>query len=77
MFCDVIKCGKHHSYVHTQSGGHYLFGLNTSHECLVFDNNPAVSTPNFINDIIKEHCNIKSIVDVVPGCNNTKIICTL
>ena len=74
---DGIKCGEQHSYVHTESGGHYLFGVNGDYECIVFDDINAVITPNYINGIIMEQCQIKMFVDVIPGYCNTKIICTV
>ena len=69
---DVIKCGYKHSYVHTTDGGHYLFGMNKSNECV---HSSGYKVTSRINETVMEMCNVKEIVDVSVGYYNTKLIC--
>ena len=73
-FVDFIKCGWNHSYVGTRDGRHYLFGDNQYLECMNFNGDPFVSTPNCINEIVKAECKCSDIVDVILGHYNTIII---
>ena len=74
---DTIKCGEEHSYVHTKCDRHYLFGENGDNECLVLDNVSPVLSPHCINDIITKQINIDTIIDIVPGYYNAKLICLI
>eukprot|EP01084_Bolivina_argentea_P281421 481500_1 len=75
---DIIGCGYNHSYVHTKCGKHFLFGSNKYSECISFDaKEELIKIPHRIDDIVMTKYDIKSIIEVVPGHENTSIICSL
>ena len=72
---DRIMAGHNHSYCRTSCGKHFLFGSNENNECITFDDRNKVKKPHRIDEIVKEKCNVQSIVDVISGRYNTKLIC--
>eukprot|EP01084_Bolivina_argentea_P149255 260750_1 len=71
---DIIRCGHSHSCVKTKCGKYFLFGDNDHSECISLDSRSKIPSPHRIDVILADKYNIKAIIDVVPGHDNTTII---
>ena len=68
-----IKAGLNHSYIRTKCGQHLMFGMNGDNECIVFNDGEYVHVPTRIDLTLKQRFGV-SILDLVPGRNNTVIV---
>ena len=71
---DIARCGEDHSYVKTKCGKHFMFGSNEENECMTFTDEKKITIPRRVDDVIYNKCGIKTIIEVIPGHFNTKII---
>ena len=70
---DCIDCGYAHSYVKTVDKRHYLFGSNHSGECITYNDETKIFTPFRVDQIIKSKLNVKEIIKIELGFENTKV----
>ena len=70
---EVIKCGKYHAFMRCEGNKNYMWGDNSSNQCVIFDDGfdekDYVTQPTLI-ELKGEH----EVIDVFLGNDNTKII---
>ena len=71
---DRINCGAYHSVIKTINDEYYIFGKNKYGES--FGSEREVFMPLRLDCELKEKYGMKSIIDIVPGYNDTFVICT-
>lgn len=77
---DLIRCGYNHCTARSKCGNHWIWGQNDDNECLTYEQDEYdrfdnVHSTKRIDKIIKETCEVGSVVEVHPGYYSTKIIC--
>jgi len=71
-----LKVGAYHTIIKTDDAEYYAFGKNDNGQCLLFIDETLISYPQKIkkNGILKA-MNSKTIIDIIPGYNETFICC--
>ena len=72
-----VKCGGFHTIVSGKSDEYYAFGKNNNSQCL-HDNSGRLFVPRKIDiESLKNGLNTNNIIDIIPGFENTFILCPI